>query len=1101
MTKKLLLTIVFTAVILLSLNAQWQPIGPGGGILKCFDIGGTNVFSGTFGGGLFLTTNNGVSWTTSNNGLTNLDVQSIDIMANGTTMFVGTYGGGVFLSTNAGANWVAVNTGLSTGPANQVGAIAIKGTTVFAGTNAGVFKSTNNGTSWSPVNTGLGTTLDVLSLVVSGTDILVGIGSGGVFLSTNDGGTWVQKNTGLSDLYINSLAVSGSKLFAGNNSAVYSSTNNGGSWSLAVATPGLVKSIDVNGSTIYAGYGTMASGGITKSTDNGINWTTVSTGLPSDKGINAVLQSGSNVFAGSDGKGLYITSNGGSSWASDPGIVNTNAQSLSLATSGTNVFTGIFGSGIYLSSSNGSGPWVEVNSGLPSNSIQALVTNGTTAVFAGTYANGVYKSSNNGTSWTALNSGLSNLNVTSFAVTGTYIYAGTFGGGVFRANIGGSTWTAVNTGLTNLNILSLVVSGSKVYAGTFYGGVFYSSNNGSSWTAVNNGLTNLSVNGLAMSGSRIYAGTLGGVFSSNNNGSLWTVGNTGLTDLDAMTLFTSGTRVFLGTDGGGVFLSNDSAITWSAVNTNLGNYNIYKFAESGTSIFAGTKGSGVWKRLMSDFDFSITTQSANVTACAGVDSYFSVAATGVNITYQWQISTDGGNSFNNCFDGSDYSGVYTNTLTIIGTPSYFNGFQYHCVVTCGNTINSTLATLTLSETPSLSITNPPSTCSPNTVDITNAFIDLNSTAGTVSYWTNSAATTALTSPTNISSGGTYYIKKTLTSGVCYDIQPVIVDIGVIPNLSITNPQAVCLPNTIDITNTFIDLNSTSGTISYWTDSNATVPLSTPTGITAGGTYYIKKTSSGACLDIAPVLVVISTTPDLLATNPPGICAPNSVDITTTFTDLNSATGTVTYWTDAGATIPLTAPANVTEGGTFFIKKTVNSGCSDIVSVKVIIWPLPNISYTQNPLVVCFNEPPITLSAASPSGGTYSGAGVTNNSFNPFTAGLGTWPIVYTYTNNNSCTDSSTQNINVALCTSVDPSNSNDNKDVFISPNPFNASLSISGFTKTADIILYNMLGAKVGSWNISISSNKVDTRFLPSGIYLLEIKTSGGILKKKIIKE
>ena len=1094
MKRKLLYTIIFSVSMGLSVNAQWQAIGPGGGIIRCFAPGGSTIYAGTFGGGVFLTSNNGILWSAANTGLTTTDVQALATTSGGTTVFAGTYGGGVFLSTNSGSSWTAVNTGLTN---LQVFALAISGSTIFAGTNGGVFISSNNGGNWTAANNGLGTTLDVLSFVISGTDIFAGTGSGGVFLSTNNGGLWVQKNTGVGDLYISSLALNGTKLFAGNNNGVYSSIDNGNNWTLARTTPGLVKSINISGTTIFAGYGTLNSGGIDNSTDNGSNWATVNTGLPSGKGIYAVLQSGSTVFAGTDGAGLYTTTNSGGLWISDPGITNTNAQSLSLATVGTNVFAGVFGGGVYLSTNNGAGPWTPVNTGLPSTSINTLATGGTT-VFTGTYANGVYRSVNNGSTWTPMNTGLTNQNVTSFAITGTTIYAGTFGGGVFQSTISGTSWTPVNSsGLTNSNILSLAASGTKVYAGTYYGGVFFSNNSGGTWTAVNNGLSNLNVNTLAISGPRVFAGTYGGVFSSPDNGNNWSVMNTGLTNLNVMAMLVNGPEIFAGTDGGGVFFSNDSANHWNAVNTNLTSYSIFALAVSGTSIFAGTHGGGVWKRPLSDFDMVITTQSASISTCAGINSYFSVAATGIYITYQWQVSTNG-TTFFDCTDGIDYSGATTNSLTVIGSPSYYNGYKYHCLITSGNTVTSTLAILTVSPTPYVFVTDPPATCTPSTVDITAAFVDLNSTTGTVSYWTNAGATISLTTPTSVSTSGTYYIKK--TTGTCSDIKPVLVTIGSPPNLSVVNPQAVCSPNTVNITNTFTDLNLTTGTISYWTNAGATVSLTTPSAVGTSGTYYIKKTS-GTCTDTKPVAVIINASPNLTVVNPPAVCSPNSVNITTVFTDLNSTAGTVSYWMDSLATIPLNNPTAVTAGGTYYIKKTIAGGCWDIISVKVIIRPLPVVNYSQNPTVICSNHEPLTLSGGSPSGGVYSGTGITGNTFNPSVSGAGTWTIVYTYTDAYSCTDTAMQTLLVDVCTGIQSGLDNKESGIVLFPNPFKTSINLMNVKGSADLLLFNLLGEELGSWKIKNENNTLETGNLPSGIYLLQIKTENGVLIKKLIKE
>ena len=99
--------------------------------------------------------------------------------------------------------------------------------------------------------------------------------------------------------------------------------------------------------------------------------------------------------------------------------------------------------------------------------------------------------------------------VRTFAVSGTNLFAGTIGG-VFLSTNNGTSWTAVNTGLTNTNASALAVSGTNLFAGTYSGGVYLLANNGTSWTAVNTGLTNTYVNALAVSGTNLFVGTQAG---------------------------------------------------------------------------------------------------------------------------------------------------------------------------------------------------------------------------------------------------------------------------------------------------------------------------------------------------------------------------------------------------------------------------------------------------------------------------------------------------------------------------------------------------------------------------------------------------------------
>ncbi|HYV42887.1 MAG TPA: hypothetical protein VEO02_13940, partial [Thermoanaerobaculia bacterium] len=86
-------------------------------------------------------------------------------------------------------------------------------------------------------------------------------------------------------------------------------------------------------------------------------------------------------------------------------------------------------------------------------------------------------------------------------VTPATMYAGTAGAGVFKTLNAGGSWTAVTSGLTNLNVYALAIDPvtlATVYAGTYGGGVFKSVNGGGSWAAVTSGLTNLNVNALAI---------------------------------------------------------------------------------------------------------------------------------------------------------------------------------------------------------------------------------------------------------------------------------------------------------------------------------------------------------------------------------------------------------------------------------------------------------------------------------------------------------------------------------------------------------------------------------------------------------------------------
>jgi hypothetical protein len=318
------------------------------------------------------------------------------------------------------------------------------------------------------------------------------------------------------------------------------------------------------------------------------------------------------------------------------------------AVSGGTIFAGTDGGGVFRSTNNGTN-WIAVDSGLPGYNVNALAVSGST-IFAGTEG-GLFLSTNNGTSWTVydfintvnIGAGLNAADVTSFAVSGSTIFAGTsaletsyyvaMGSlGVFLSVNSGISWNPINSGLPgDFCVNALAASGNAIFAGGWsdsiappppgggdgslanYGaGIFLSTNNGTNWTAANSGLpADAWVHSFAMSGNTIFAGitiletyntgTGGGIFSSADNGSNWNAADSGLPmDLLVSSLAVSGNTIFAGTDSG-VFLSTNNGTSWKAANSGLpiGPW-VSSLAVSGSNLFAGTTGDGVWRRPLSE---------------------------------------------------------------------------------------------------------------------------------------------------------------------------------------------------------------------------------------------------------------------------------------------------------------------------------------------------------------------------------------------------------------------------------------------------------------------------------------------------------------------
>lgn len=107
------------------------------------------------------------------------------------------------------------------------------------------------------------------------------------------------------------------------------------------------------------------------------------------------------------------------------------------------------------------------------------------------------------------------------------------------------------------------------------------------------------------------------------------------------------------------------------------------------------------------------TQPANATACTnGSVSFTADANAGNPIAYQWEESTDGGNTYSSVVDGGIYSGATTNTLNITGATNSLNGNRYRLVMSvaaCGSSATTNAATLTINANPEVTVAAAPFT--------------------------------------------------------------------------------------------------------------------------------------------------------------------------------------------------------------------------------------------------------------------------------------------------------------------------------------------------------------------------------------------------------
>lgn len=256
---------------------------------------------------------------------------------------------------------------------------------------------------------------------------------------------------------------------------------------------------------------------------------------------------------------------------------------------------------------------------------------------------------------------------------------------------------------------------------------------------------------------------------------------------------------------------------------------------------------------------------------------------------------------------------------------------------CGSVIES--VNVSIITTPILTVVDPSSVCSSNTVDITStSVITGNTDNGTLTYWEDAGATIAVADPTAVAIAGVYYIQSENSCGI--DLASVTVSFNYAPVLTIVDPTAVCSSLTIDITSpSVITGNTNSGILTYWEDATATTAVVNPNAISIAGIYYIQSTNSCGS-DIQPVNVTFNFAPVLTIINPSAACESGTVDITTTSViTSNTNNGVLSFWEDITATISITDPTVIDINGTFYIQST--NACGSVIEpVDVTFNPLP-----------------------------------------------------------------------------------------------------------------------------------------------------------------
>jgi hypothetical protein len=193
------------------------------------------VYAGTYGGGIFKSTDGADTWNAANTGLTNYYVYALAVDPTVPTIVYAGTGNGVFKSTDGAGSWSPASTGITSAGIRDLAVDPVATSFVYAVTwMGGVFKSTDGAASWNPANTGLVmTNMYAMTIDPRRTNILF-VGANGASMSDDYGATWTSSNTGMTNLDTRALAVdpaAPNAVYAGTyGGGVFASTDGGATW-------------------------------------------------------------------------------------------------------------------------------------------------------------------------------------------------------------------------------------------------------------------------------------------------------------------------------------------------------------------------------------------------------------------------------------------------------------------------------------------------------------------------------------------------------------------------------------------------------------------------------------------------------------------------------------------------------------------------------------------------------------------------------------------------------------------------------------------------------------------------------------------------------
>ncbi len=357
---------------------------------------------------------------------------------------------------------------------------------------------------------------------------------------------------------------------------------------------------------------------------------------------------------------------------------------------------------------------------------------------------------------------------------------------------------------------------------------------------------------------------------------------------------------------------------------------------------------------------------------------------------------------------------------------------------------------------------------------------LDAGAGAYVYnWSDSSSAQTLT----VTSNGSYSVLVTDSVTGCTSNDTTYVMLNAIPVVSLGQDQTQCGGSVI--------LDAGAGYMYMWNDNSTNQQLT----VTTTGMYAVTVTDSvTGCFASDTTNITINALPIPGLGNDIVQCGGASF--------LSADSGSYSYLWSTGDTSQFIV---VSTTGTYSVSMTdLATGCVGEDTILVTINAAPNVTLSASVSFFCTTDATGGFTV-SPSGGLFSGPGISGNIFDPALAGVGVHTITYTYIDMNGCPGFATVNLTVDPCVGITESDLNTAIDLY--PNPNNGQFNLNFGTDLGEVMIevIGLNGQVVYSEQVAnANTGAVKTIQLTNaanGVYFVRIQTANGLVVKRIVKQ